>query len=441
MKTIFQNLTKSFIPTLNHPLINSASALATSRYIRAGLNLLKAVIAARLLGPSDYGIATLAIAYPTLMFSFVSVKSSSVTIRYISGFKALGQKEKIGSICKLGYALDFGTAVIGFLLIVATGWWVAHFVYKMPHLFWFMVIYGASLPLYSLVMTSSAILTSLQNFRMLAGLEILNAVIDFLLVASLLGLGLGVLGFILGSALGHAVAGTIMMGVATYLLSKHGISRWWDAPMDIIASLKKEIATFWGWNYLMVTLSGLATQLPLMLIGLICGPREAGFYRLASNITAVGSYLETSLGQVIYPSLSERWAIGEKQSIGRSLRHWTLKGGITLSALLLFTVPFFPLVIPLIFGEPYKPMVAGAQIMMTGEAISALFFWTMSFYYASGRIAFLTKAYGLYTAAVIGLGIVFMSLWGFPGLAASVTLSKVAFSVLMALFTWREIKP
>lgn len=208
--------------------------------------------------------------------------------------------------------------------------------------------------------------------------------------------------------------------------------------MNTITSLKKELATFWGWNYLMVTLSSLVIQVPLMLIGRICGPSEAGFYRLALNITVIGSYLETSLGQVIYPSLSERWAIGERESITRSLWHWTIRGGVILSSLLLFTVPFFPILIPLLFGQAYGLMVTGAQLMMVSEAISALFFWASSFYYASGRVAFWTKAYGLYTIIVIGLGAVSMALWGFFGLAASVALSKAVFSVLMGLFVFTK---
>lgn len=441
MKVTVKNFTKNAVQIFRHPVVSNASVLATSWYVRAGLNLLKAVIAARLLGPENYGIAALAMAYPTLIFSFVSVKSSSITTRYISSFKVLGHSDKIGSICKLGYALDFGSASIGFLLIVTTGWWVARLVYEMPNLFWLMTVYGASLPFYSLIMTSSSIFSSLHRFQLMAGLGILCATIDFLIVAWLLWTGLGVFGFISGTALGHVVTGIVMMGVATHLLSRHGINRWWSAPLSSVMSLKKELATLWSWNYLMVTLSGLAIQVPLILIGRICGTSEAGFYRLALNITVVGSYLETSLGQVIYPSLSGQWAFGEKESISRSLRHWTLKGGIALCALMLFTVPFFPMLIPLLFGQSYSPMVVGAQLMMLGEAISALFFWTTSFYYASGKIAFWTKAYGLYTTVVIGLGTVFMSWWGFSGLAASIALIKAMFSVLMALLTWQKIKP
>lgn len=438
LEQVVRGFAREAVRSLQHPLVQGAGALATSRYVTAGLNLLTTVVAARLLGPDSYGVAALTIAYPTLVFSFVSVKSSSIAARYISGFRVSGHDHRVGSICKLGYALDFGTAIIGVLLVMTSGWWVVRFVYEMPDLFWLMVAYGAAFPFHSLTMTSYGVLSALQQFRWMAALEILGAMIPLLIVTGLLRAGFGIPGFVLGTALGHAVIGGIAVGVATYLLFRNEMGYWWRAPLGELLPLKEELAAFWGWNYAMVTLSGLMMQVPLMLIGRLSGPREAGFYRLALGLVVVGSYLETSLGQVIYPSLSERWAGGGRGDIQDSLQRWTFRIGVTLGAILLLAIPFLPLAIPVLFGAAYSPMVPGVQVMMAGSALSAVFFWTISFYYATGKIAFWTKAYGLYTAVVVGVGAVLMERWGFFGLAVVVALSKAAFSIVMGLFAFRE---
>ncbi len=71
---------------------------------------------------------------------------------------------------------------------------------------------------------------------------------------------------------------------------------------------------------------------------------------------------------------------------------------------------------------------------MVAVAVSALFFWLNSFYYAAGKIGSWTKAYVLYTAFAIGLGCVCIERWGFLWLAGVVAAGKVLFTLLMVVF-------
>jgi O-antigen/teichoic acid export membrane protein len=99
----------------------------------------------------------------------------------------------------------------------------------------------------------------------------------------------------------------------------------------------------------------------------------------------------------------------------------------------LVTIVFLPICIPVVFGPAYGPMVLGAQVMMVGTAVSAVSFALTQFYFASGRIDLWTKAYGLYTTLVIGLGWLCIQRWGFFGLAGVVGLGKVLFAALLVV--------
>ncbi len=160
--------------TLNEPLAKYAGQLAGSQYIAAAIGLLTNVIAARMLGPSDYGVTALVMAYPTLLWSFVGIKSVSVTTRYIASFRAAEKNDELESICKIGFSLDFLVALVAFVLVGVTGWWVASSIYNMPQLSWLMVGYAASFPFYSLTGTSLAILSSWQRFRWLAVFQVIE---------------------------------------------------------------------------------------------------------------------------------------------------------------------------------------------------------------------------------------------------------------------------
>jgi stage V sporulation protein B len=209
------NLLGKVKQTLCRPMVGNAGILATSQCAATVLGFVTTVIAARLLGPTDYGVATIIMAYPMLLWSYVNTKSVSITTRYIAGFRAGGRKEELKSICKLGYCLDLLMSLITFGLTCATGWWVSASIYRLPEMAWLMIAYSASFPLYSLTGTSFAILSSWQHFRLLACFQVLDKGITSIVVVSFLLTGFGVPGMVAGTAVIPAAIGLAMMGAAS----------------------------------------------------------------------------------------------------------------------------------------------------------------------------------------------------------------------------------
>ncbi|MCS3918918.1 oligosaccharide flippase family protein [Fervidibacter sacchari] len=422
-------------------LAEGASLLAVSQYVAAALNIVTNVLMARLLGPTDYGLVALTIAYPTLLWSFVAIKSVSVITRYVAAFRAKREFEKLKAVVKLGYGLDFFVSLLAFTLVAISSWWVSEKFYRQPDLARLMVIYAGSLPLFSLTGTSWAVLSSWERFRLLAAFEVLQSLLKMCLIVGFIVLGFGVAGAVIGMGVAQASIGLVMMIVATNLLLCEDLGTWWKASLESVASLKRELIGFFGLNYLLVTLSGLVVQVPMMLLGYFRGPKEAGFYRIALSIGTVGSYLENSLGRVVYPTLSAWWTSEGEERIVNALKRWTLKIGLPISATLIFTTLFFPWLLPLLYGQGYSPAVLGAQVVMLGVAVSAVFFWLNSFYYASGRVNLWVSGYALYTTLVIGLGWLVIKQWGFLGLTCLITMGKVLFTLSMfALLSWSKVR-
>ena len=422
---------------LQQPMASGAGLIALASYVAAGVGFLTAMIAARLLGPADYGVVGLVMAYPAFLLSFVSVKSVAVTTRYVSMFRTAGCHEEIKSICKLGYGLDCLICIGAFILAGTTSWWAAQHLYHMSDTSWLMVVYAASFPFLSFAGTSEGILCSWQRFHCLAVLRVVEPVLTFVLVVGCLHAGFGVPGMIIATAIGQAVSGIMMLLTATSVLHRAGVGWWWHAPLGHMTPHRKEIAAFFGWNYLAVTASGFVGQMPMILLGHLRGPEQAGFYSLAASLLTVVSYVETTIEKVIYPTLAARWGAGERQSIRQSVRHWTWRGGLPLGALVLCTMPLLPVILPAVFGAAYRPMVTGVQVMLVGAAVSVVCFWLRASYYAAGAIRLWTQAYSLYTVLVVGLAWLCVEWWGFMGLAGLLTVGKVLFTVTMAALALR----
>lgn len=408
--------------------------LTIGQYVATALGFITTVILARLLGPNKYGQAVMIMAYPSLLLSLASFKSITVSTRYLASFLGANQKEKLRAICKVSYGVDFLAFLLPFVITGLTGWIVTYRIYHLPtEMFWLMLTYSASFPFLSLRGTSYAVLTAFEKFRLLALCYVIEQVATLTLVITLLSAGLRVSGMILGMAGGHIMIGFVSFYVATSLLSREGIGSWWNASFESIRPLGRELFSFYGWNYLMVTMSGLITQVPVMLLGWFRGPQETGFYRLAMSLMNIFAYPKVAAGRVVYPRLSVRWGRGEKQgSIMESLKRWMIWGGLPLSLAILLLIPFLPVLVPFILGNSYYSMVPGLQVLMLAAAAGAFFFWLLPYYYALGRIAAWTKAYALYTVVVLALGWLSIQWWGFLGMVIVLAIGETSFLFLMA---------
>lgn len=417
---------------LKHPLSYEAGFLTASQYIAAGIGFLTTIFATRILGPEKYGIAVLIMAYPTLLWSFASFKPITITTRYISGFRATKQHGELLSICKLGYILDFLSSCLVLVIVIFSARWVAGHFYKLPELTWLIVLYGISFLFFSLAGTSRAILTSWKAFRLYAIFQIIERVLQFVFVVGLLLLNYGYTGMIIGTALSHTIFGIIMLIFATEILRRGGVGLWYKSSIKQVKHLFKEITSLFRWNYGLITLTGIVEQLPVILLGRFRNPEEAGFYRLALNITTMSSYIEASLKRIIYPRLSEAFELREILLIKKNFKRWSIQYGLPVGFILIIGIILMPIIVLLIFGEKYNPVIPLVQIMLCGYVISGIFFWVESFYYASKQIKLWTQIYSAFAILIILFSWFFITIWGSLGMVVLVTVGK-AMCILIAV--------
>jgi O-antigen/teichoic acid export membrane protein len=300
-----------------------------------------------------------------------------------------------------------------------------------------MVLYGTSFIFLSFVGTSKAVLATWQHFRTWAALELFERVLTLGLVVGLLWKRPTVASFVAATAAAQVATGLVALVAAGVVLHRGGIRRWWRRRLPLPPELRREALSFFGWNYVLVSLAGVLVQVPLIALGRFRGPVEAGYYRLALNLVTVGSYTEMSLGRVYYPLLCEQWAAGRRAAILHRLRGWTLRLGLPLGGALALGTLLLPILVPLVFGAEFGPAVFGVQLMMVGAVVGTIFFWQSPFYNAAGRFALLTKVNTVYTVAVVGVILLVASPLGFVGVAAVTSAGKVACTLVLLAMTRR----
>jgi O-antigen/teichoic acid export membrane protein len=419
-------------------ILNSNTvSVAASQYIAVSIGFFYNLVLARSLGPSEYGTVALVMAYPTLIWTFLSVKPMTVTAKYIAQFRTSRQPLEILSICKVSYGLDLLSAILTVIIVLVSGRWVVINIYKMPSLYWLTVGYSFEFLFLALVGTSQAILSSWNKFRWLSIFTILSKVITFVLVLPCLLNNLGVPGVILGTVAGELLTGLAIFCLATYLMYRQCMGFWWQSSFNQLTLISKEVSGLFSWNYLLVTLTGLTAQVPLMLLGRYRSVEEVGYYRLATSLVTASSYLEKAIGQVLYPTLCSRLVNENWVKIRKSLKQLTLERGIPLSLFLFLAILLIPTLIQELFGNYYIPMIRGTQIMILATAIRTCFYWLNPCYYALGKIKLWTKGYSVYAAFTLCGAWLLIPQAGFYGWSYIFSFSTIGFIFLMLFLLLR----
>lgn len=408
-----------------------SARLAAGQYTAAALGLAATAAAARLLGPTDFGIVALAMAYPELITSALAVKSSSVTTRYLAVFHADRRFEDLGAICKVAIALDTAAYALAAGIVVLSSGMVARVFYGSSELAPLMVLYALWLPLLGGVPTALATLSVTGRFGSLAAIHVAESGLRLVLIVALVMGGFGAAGAVAAAAVAQGTGAIAKMMMASWALRQEGVEAWWRAPVSRITWLRKDLGAMVGWNYLMVTLSGVMGQLPLMWLGQIRGPEEAGFFKLATTIMTIVTHVEGALGRVVSPILAT--AVGGKTpaELSSLTRAWTLKLGLPLVGGIALSMTAFPFVVSIVFGNHFAGAVRTIQLVVAGTLVSGVLFWVPPYYFALGRVGSMTRIYA--AGVVLALGAAWLAIThvGVMGLAAVVAAERAGFALAL----------
>ena len=419
-------------------LVRDAALLTGSQYVAAAAGLATTLIAARWLGPSDFGVAAVIMAYPAAVTAFLSVKSGTITLRYLPAMRQSGRTEELLALCKLGFGVDLAATGVGCLLIVVAALAVG----DLPGTDGrsdLVAVYAASLPIASFAGTGLAVMSTFGRFGVASWLQIADKLLVLVAVVIALLVAVTPASMIIGTAIGQVAAGLLWLVGASAILIANG-GRWWQAPLRRVAYLTKELRSLFGWGFLSVTFSGVVSQLPVILLGSIRSSSEAAFFRLASTLAVVADYPELALGRVAYPQTSAALAAHRTDEVIDLQRQWLRREGLAACGLVGVVMLLLPFLVPLLFGEDYEDMIWGAEYLLAGVAVSSLFFFLVPYLYSAGRVKAWAVAYGIYAVWVVGVGAILTASHGFTALALVTGGGFAVLNVLLGLAVMRQIE-
>lgn len=378
-----------------------------SRILQLGLALVASIIVARLLGPTNKGIFTLAILLPTVIVTFSSLGIGSSTIYYVAR-REYPTEEVMGNNIIFG----LGIGSVG----VAVG--IAAAIYFQPLLFpgverKYLLLALGMIPGRLLLSYLHNILLGAYRIKEYNQIDVCRSVLYLLSVlAGLLFFEDKILGVILAVVLTWS-----LMDVLAFLKAR-GTSG--GVSFRFNPSYMKKTLSYGIQTYLGGVVSFLNYRVDMFLVNGFLNPTAVGFYSVGVLIVERLRLLADSAATVLFPRVAGQDDAAQEDDItplvSRTVLWVTLFGAVVVFFLSRWMVE-------LLFGEAFLPAVRPMKILLVGIVMISSARVLSSDIAGRGRPMVNTYIGALALVINVLLNIVWIPRYGIEGAALASTVS------------------
>ena len=270
------------------------------------------IIVARLLGPSSYGLYTLAIVIPTLLISLSDAGMNFALVRLPAKLRSVGDHARASRLIRLGFLLKLVISTVAFLICYAGSTVIATTVLNRPEL-------APFIQLASLLIIFQAIFDATNNsfigqdlMQYSASVQIMQAILKGTLGPALVLTGLGIRGALAGYVLALAAAG--LTGAAV-LFTRHVRSS--PHTSDLVSMELRELLGYGLPLYLSSILGVFLTQYQNIVLAHLASNVEIGNFGATWNFTTLMTILTYPITTAMFPMFSKMDPKSQKSDLAR----------------------------------------------------------------------------------------------------------------------------
>ncbi len=427
--------------TLLRRILKNSAYLFSATGVTAALGMVQGILAARLLGVTQFGMLGVITMFTTVVNKLASFRMNELVVKYVAQRTAEEDPRGAATIFKAALLVEGGTSLAAFaLLMLLAPFGAQYFAHDPATLPWFR-LYGGAIVLANLVFESAIGLLQIANrFRRIAFIQIGQSLLTLALIAAVYlrhgGLLEVVLAYLAGKALGSLGVSAAGLWEARLRWGRN----WFRLPLSGLRSQWRELARFAISTNLSGTLSLINKDSELLWVSLLRSPTEAGYYKLALALANLVQMPVSPLPRATYPELSREVARGNWHNVRYVLRQGSrLAFAYTAAAALGLAALGRPLIARL-YTPAYLPAYPALLILLGGFLAANTFYWNRVALLSLGRADLPAKInFGLALCKVAGV-LFLVPVWGYlanAGLLAAFYLVSVTLAV--GLF-YRELR-
>lgn len=398
-------------------LVNSGY-LFSATGISAALSMVQGILAARLLGVTDFGILGTVTQFTTMVNKFASFRMSELVIKYVGEYTEAGDKQRAAAVFKVAGLTEVGTSFFAFALVWALAPLGARYFAKDVSLASYFVIYGLIVLANLMAESSTGLLQIFNRYRTIAGIAIGQSTLTLLLIVlAYLNQG-GVLAVILAYMGGKTGGALALTGMALWEAGRRWGSGWWRAPLGVLRDQARELVRFAVNTNISATINLVNKDSELLWVSALRNPTEAGYYKLALLLANIAQLPVSPLPQATYPELSREVARKNWGNVRYILRQGSRLAFLYTAAAALFLFLFGRPLIRYLYRPEFLPAFPALLILLAGFLVANSFYWNRTALLALGHPDYPTKVNLLAAGLKITGILLLVPVFGYLGSAA-----------------------
>lgn len=260
-----------------------------------------AILVGRFLGPELYGQYTLALVVPQLLFLFTDLGITQGITKFTASFRTSRETSRIARIIKYGLILRAATGIAIFVITYAFADPFAAFFLQRPDLAFYIRITSIAVLFQVVFTTVQSAFIGLDKTEYSALTTNVQAVAKTLISITLVLLGFGVAGAIIGHVVGYAVAAAAGM-VLLFLLIREAHD---SSPDDRLTQDLKTLIHYGTPLYLSVLLAGFIPLYNSAILAFFTTDADIGNYKASTNFIALMAVLAVPITTALLPAFSK----------------------------------------------------------------------------------------------------------------------------------------
>jgi O-antigen/teichoic acid export membrane protein len=403
-------------------LLRRRAVTALGTYGGVVLGVLATLVAARQLGPHEFGLYALVLATTGFFQVLLDLTVEEAMVKFGFRYTAAGQYGRLRRLYRRALGLKcLGALIAGAVLAILAPF--ADSIFGADGLTQPMLI-AALLPIAQVpeaLAGAAIVLTGRYDVRG-AFLFLTPA---FRLAGIAIGAHYGVEEAVLGLLLGQ-IAGSLAVSGAGLAVFR----RFPAAAHEPLRGDRSEILRFVIQSSIATGIVSLRTTIAPLLLGVVTNPVQVGYFRVAQAPQTGLSALTSPARLILLTEQTRDWEAGSTDAVFASVRRFTLGGLVLMAVLIPPLFVFMPDLIRIFYGVSYLPAADAARIMLIAGAIQLVIAWTKSLPVSIGRPGLRIVTHGIETLVLIPLVLVFGFAWEVTGAAAAVLVSTAVFAVV-----------
>jgi O-antigen/teichoic acid export membrane protein len=405
------------------------SATAVGLYVSVALGLIGAVVAARELGRSDFGLYATVVAAAGLFESLLDLTVEESLTKF--GFRYIAAEDwgRLRRLFVVAIRFKAAGAALAFVALAAFA----------PAADWVFGTHGLTWP-----MLAVACLPLVQTQEDVAATALLlRGRYDLRAAFLALSMGLRLAGIAVGAHYGvlAAVVGMVVAQVAaTGAVALAGLAafrRFPSAPARPLEGDRREIVSFVAQSSIATGVLSVRTMLAPLLLGVVAGTTAVGLFRVAQAPQSGLAAASSPVRLILLTEQTRDWERGREDAVLAGLRRYMLGASMLMVVAVPVFYAFMPDLIRVVFGRQYLDAATAARVILFAAALQLVYGWSKSLPVSIGKPQLRIWAHGLETAVLVPLVLVCGWKWGVTGAGVATLVSTTGFVLLWSIFLLR----